>query len=464
MQIVNNLLKQYKHGKVGLSGLTDDLLVVYLKKIYTESNRNVVVLTNTLFEANKIYQLLMKEMENPLLFPMDDFLTSEALAISPDLKVSRLETINSIISSDKCQVVVTHLMGFLRYLPPKQEWKNSIVSLAKGISIKKDALIHDLYKIGYTNETIVTKTGEIGTRGYIVDVFPVKESNPIRIEFWGDEIDSIRYFDLDTQLSIKEIDNINIYPFDEFIVDATDEDDRKQKYLSAYTETSKISDYLDNPVIVYIDYNQIKNAYLMLREEIFDYHTQHDNLRQTDYMHFFESINYPDELYVMNIDNIMPDTKLDYIDKYDAKPTPKYNSNIEQLNTDLETYLALGKTIIISFKNNNNINNFVSFLAHPYIVTDENNIFDKKINIIEKDITSGYIINNFVVLTEKDLFKKAETKSVYKSQFKYGTKIKDLAKLSIGDYVVHQIHGIGVYCGIETLVKNGVKKDYLQIR
>jgi len=463
MQFIKKLLRPYQHGKVGLSGLTDDLLVIYLRKIYEENQRNIIILTSTLFEANRIYQSLQKEIDNPLLFPMDDFLTSEALAISPDLKVSRLETINSIIMEDKKQIVVTHLMGFLRFLPTKYNWKNSILNLSRGSIIKKDVLIRKLYQIGYTNETIVSKTGEIGTRGYIVDVFPIMETNPIRIEFWGDEIESIRYFDLDSQLSIEEINSINIYPFDEFISDAEDIKDRKQKNLPLYTEVSKIGDYLDNPVVVYIDYNQIKNSYLLLRDEIFNYHNEQELNNDTSYIHNLEEIDYSDELYVMNIDNLLPTIKLDYIDKYDVKLPQKYNSNIEQVNKDLLTYIELGKTVIICLKGTNQIKNFFSFLNQSYIVTDEDNVFNNRINVIKRDVGSGYIIGNYVVLSERDLFKKTENKGIYKSQFKYGTKIKDLTKLCIGDYVVHQIHGIGQYCGIETLTKNGVKKDYLQI-
>jgi transcription-repair coupling factor (superfamily II helicase) len=464
MQIVNRLFKYYNNGKVGLSGLTDALLVLYLKKIYKENNRNILILTNSLFEANKIHQLLIKEVDDTLLFPMDDFLTSEALAVSPDLKVNRLETINTLVSSKENHIVVTHLMGYLRFLPEKSAWEKSIIKLIKGNTIKKDKLINDLYNIGYENETIVTKTGEMGTRGYIVDLFPIKESNPIRIEFWGDEIDSIRYFDLDSQLSIKEINEIDIYPFEEFVADVNDEGMRKQKYLPHYTNVSSICGYLDNPLIVYIDYNQIKNAYLMLREEIFNYHIEHRDNIDTTYMHNLEDITSNDEIYVMNIDNILADIKLDYVDRYDSKTVQSYNSNIEQVNKDLETYLVLGKTIIICLKSNVQIESFASMLNHQYVFTNEENIFEGKINIIQKDIVNGFIIGNLVVLSDKDLFKRTETRAVYKSQFKYGTKIKDITKLSVGDYVVHQIHGIGIYCGIETLIKNGVKKDYLQIR
>lgn len=464
MQIISDLFKKYEYGKVGLSGLTDDLLVVYIKKIFAESNRNIIIVMNTLFEANKIYQLLLKEKEEALLFPMDDFLTSEALAISPDLKVSRLETINTIVFKNQKQIVITHLMGFLRYLPLKSVWLESMYSFNAGQVISKEDLIRKLHNIGYINETVVSATGEMATRGYIVDVFPINESNPIRIEFWGDEIESIRYFDLDTQLSIKSIESINIYPFDEFIADNVDSNMRKQKYLPLFTEVSKISDYLDNPIIIYNDYNQLKNTYIRLAEEIFNYHVDHDNEKETSYMHDFEKINYNDELYVMSTDNILPNVKLSSIDAYSSKSANYYEGIIEKINADLNKYLQLKKTIIICFKSRNQLNNFISFLDSPYVLTDEFNIQLNKINLIQKDIVLGYEIGNFIVLCENNLFKASESKGVYKSQFKYGTKIKDLSKLSIGDYVVHQIHGVGIYCGIETIIKNGIKKDYIKIK
>ncbi|MDD4643685.1 MAG: transcription-repair coupling factor [Bacilli bacterium] len=464
MQILDKLFKDYEGGKVGLSGLTDALLVAYLKKIHHYRNRNIIILTSTLFEADKIYQLLLKEDDRALLFPMDDFLTSEALAISPDLQISRLETINKIVSSNQSQIVVTHLMGFLRYLPKRSEWKKRIVKLNKGDSIAKEALTRRLYDIGYTSEVLVTKTGEMGTRGFIVDVFPIGEVNPIRIEFWGDEIESIRYFDLDNQLSIKHIDSIEIYPASEFIADGVEEDERKQKYLPLYTEVDNISDYLDDPIIAYIDHNQISNAYLLLRKEIFNYHQECGCSKEISYMHFFEKINYQDEIYVMYLDNILPDIKLEYIDKYESKPPPQYDGNIGQLNKDLNMYLNLGKTIVLCMKSIDQINKFVPCLTTPYIITDESNIVENQINIINKNIGRGFMVDNYIFLSDRNLFRDSDSRATYKSQFKYGTKIKDLTKINVGDYVVHQVHGIGIYCGIETLKKDGVKKDYLKIQ
>lgn len=463
MQILNELFKDYEGGKIGLSGLTEALLVAYFKKIYLHQRRNLVILTSTLFEADKIYQALLKEGINTLLFPMDDFITSEALAISPDLEVSRLETINKTIFSKQKQIIVTHLMGFLRYLPQRKAWEENIIRLNKESSITKEDLINRLYNIGYKNEVLVTKTGEMATRGYIVDVFPIGEDNPSRIEFWDDNIESIRYFDLDSQLSIEEMDKIEIYPASEFIASHVEDSERKQKYLPFYTKVSKISDYLDDPVIVYIDHNQIKNAYLHMTEEIFAYHQEFGESRETAYMHQFGKSDYKDEIYVMRLDNILPNVKLKYTDEYQAKSVPQYDGNIKQLNKDLNTYLDLGKTIVICMKSQNQINNFIPSLVVPNVITNQDYILAKQVNVIEKNIDRGFKFDDYIFISSSDIVKDNEIRVTYKSQFKYSTKIKDLTKINIGDYVVHQTHGIGIYRGIETLTKNGIKRDYLKI-
>ena len=101
-----------------VNGLTNELKCLYLYNLYKKYKKNILFVSNTLFEANMYYQSISNYEKNVLLFPMDDFITSEALAISPELKITRLETLNSLIQTDK-KIVVTNLMGFLRYLPTK---------------------------------------------------------------------------------------------------------------------------------------------------------------------------------------------------------------------------------------------------------------------------------------------------------------------------------------------------------
>ena len=201
-----------------VTGLTKELNVFYMLELFKKEKRNMVILTNTLYEANMYYDSLKTYTDDVYLFPMDDFLTSVAVAISPDLKIKRLETLEQIRSNNKA-IVVTNLMGFLRYLPDKNNISNLEFQLELNKEIKRDKILEILEKYGYVKESIVTTTGEYAVRGYIIDVFVIDEEHPIRIEFFGDEIDSIRYFDESTQLSIKEIKSIKIKPYTEVVSD-----------------------------------------------------------------------------------------------------------------------------------------------------------------------------------------------------------------------------------------------------
>jgi transcription-repair coupling factor (superfamily II helicase) len=465
MKFIENIFSEYKGGKLGLSGLTDELLCVYLNKIYTNNKQDIVIVTSTLFEANKIYQILIKFTNNVLFFPMDDFLTSEALAISPNLKINRLETIADIIKNKHPNIIVTHLMGFLRYLPSKDLFHRRIIKIKEGEEIKKENLVRSLYELGYNRETIVTQIGDFGERGFVVDIFPITEENPVRIEFWGDAIESIKYFDLNTQRSINKIKEINIYPFSEFLIPKSAESIiKKQKYLSIYSdEIVNISNYLNKPIVVYKDYQQIINANLQLREEILNYKQNNKEELETNYMFELEKLNYTNEIYINVEKRNAPKIAIDSFELYNSKPIIIYQQSIN-IKQQLNKMLTQGKTIIIYVTTDAQINNLENVLGRNFVITNENNINKKCINIIKRDIMACYMIENYIVLSYANLFNDATNNVIYHSKYKYGNKIKNINKLKIGDYVVHNINGIGVYAGIATLNKKGIKKDYLQIK
>ena len=202
MDILSNIIDiNYKKG-MGITGITDEFFSLYLTELQKKTSKNILVVVNSLYEANKIMSSLDSYTTNNYLFPMDDFLTSEAIAISPDLEINRLETLNATFLNDK-KIVVTNLMGYLRFLPEKKLYQDAILNINKGFTIEPKDLVKSLDKLGYKKESIVTKTGEFGIRGYVIDVYPVGEDNPVRIEFFGDEIDSVRYFNPNNQRSIK---------------------------------------------------------------------------------------------------------------------------------------------------------------------------------------------------------------------------------------------------------------------
>ena len=277
MNLLDDVLHFDLKKDMGLYNLTDEFFCVVLEALLKKNNQNILVVVDSLFEANKLYNLLNNYNDNVYLFPMDDFLTSEALAISPDLMITRLETIHVLNSNKRC-IVVTNLMGYLRFLPNHDTYLNHIISLKVGDVISPKELVQKLVSIGYSRDTIVNKTGEFGVRGYVVDVFPIDEESPIRIEFFDDEIESIRFFDSDSQKSISSIDSISILPFSEFITfsSVSEEHSGKQKFLPLYDDVKNILDYMGGCYTFFKDYNLLTNSYLNIMNEVSTYKEDKD--------------------------------------------------------------------------------------------------------------------------------------------------------------------------------------------
>ena len=447
MNVFDDFIKiDYSNGKKTIEGLTKGILPLYLYDLYKKTNRGLFVVTNTLYEANKLYNAITNYTNDALLFPMDDFLTTQIATISPELKSIRLSTINELLKNNN-KIVVTHLMGYLKFVSKKEKNIKNILELKKGENYDRDKLLETLNFIGYNRDTIVTTTGEFAVRGFIIDVFPINEQEPIRIEFFGDEIESIRTFDYETQLSKKELESIEIRPFNE---------------INSTTNESSLLDYMDNPILTFIDYNQIKNGYKNLVSEMFEYNER--NNTNLTYMHDFNNLQKDDELYVMLTDNLITDLKIMGQIKFISDSVPTFNGNIEQIKEFVYGKIDSNKTVIIALNTEKQIKNFNEYVCEKSIITNEKNVVEGKINLILKSLISGFEYKNYVVLSSNDLYGTKKHKTNFKTNYKIGTKIKDINKLNIGDYVVHNMHGIGIYCGIVTLNKGGIKKDYLKVK
>ena len=446
MNLLEDLIQIDNSKTRGLVGLNDEFFSLYLNKYFKNENENLLIVTSSLYEANMLNNTLSNYTNRNALFPMDDFLTCESVAQSPELKLTRLETINNILNKSK-NIIITHLDGFLKFLPARNTYEKSVIKLKKNIEYKRDQLIEELLDIGYKRETIVSKTGEIGIRGFVIDVFPVEESNPIRVEFFGDEIESIRLFDEETQKTIKEIDEIDIYPNSDVL--------NNEIYESIY-------DYLNNPTVIFKNINQIEAAYKLLQNQIMEFKESKNEDINKRYMFTFDEIKLNKVIYYNTIDNITDKVSKNCIVNFGIKEVPTFNENIETINSYISQNLQKGNTVIIAIKDYQ-IKSFVKYMTNEYVLTNINNIVDKKLNIISVSLNRGFIYKSYVLLTEFELFARKQNKSKYKLNFKYATKIKNINNLEVGDYVVHSIHGIGIYNGIKTLKQGDYLKDYLEI-
>ena len=443
-----------------IKGLNDTAFCHYISEVFLNNDQNIVVLTPTLFEANRLLNIISSYTDKALLFPMDDFLTSMAIAMSPDLEITRLETINSLLNNDK-HILVTHLMGFLRFLPSKNLYQEKIINVKKGEEYDIKKLVEKFINIGYKRDVVVSKTTDLAVRGYVIDIFPVSSVNPIRIEFFGDEVDSIRYFDPETQKSIEEISDILIYPASEYLLENDDNFDGKHHMLSVYNkEISSIMDYLPDSLLFIKDYPQIKNLQKEIKEQIKEYHDEKDENYNGKYMHTLKILDNHSKVYYLSHDSMLGDINIEDTYDYKIKEIPKFHENIEGIENFIQS--KSNSTIIICLKKYQ-IKSFTKNVDINYVITDIDHIFLGKINIIELELDDGFIYKDFVVITDKDLFETRLERKKYKTKFKYSTKIRDINKLEIGDYIVHNTSGIGIYNGIKTLSMNDIKKDYIEL-
>ena len=443
-------------------GLNKEMSSLYIYDSFIKYNKGILVVASELYEANLLFEYLSKYTDKVLFFPMDDFLTSEAISVSPEFKTERIDTLNKLINDDK-YIVVTNLMGYLRYLPLPSLWKDSNVNISVNCDYDRDSLLNKLYNMGYIRNVLVNETGNIGVRGYVIDIFPIMEENPVRIEFWGDTVTSIKYFDVDTQRSISEIDNICIYPFTEFLLnDYSIDFINSQKYLANYGSVASIYNYINDGICFFSDYNLILNSYSTLVDTIMDYDANYSADIKTNYMNSFTDIVIKHSVYIMNFDNVVNKSVKSL--KFSINNIENYDNNYEKLKSDLLNYVKNNKTVIICVLDKNMASRISDYLEIDDIIyTDECNIIDGKINLIIKSIPRGFIYGNYIVISDVDIFSLGNTVKKYKSKFKTGTRTSNILDINKGDFVVHEMFGIGIYDGLVTIPKNGMKKDYLKI-
>lgn len=434
MNIFSNIIKTYNENNIGLKGMNLGFFSLYLNKLLKETDNGIIVVTPTIYEANKLYQNF-SDTKDVFLYETDDVLTSLATSKSPELKVEKLNILKESLNNNK-KIIITDINGYLKKLPSINDFKNNIIKLKIGTDINLKNIVDNLYEIGYEKETLVTKPGEFGVRGFILDIFPLNEENPIRIEFFGDTIESIRYFEVESQKSLENIDDIEIYSISK----------TSEKYSSLY-------EYLNNPLVIFKDYSQIKISYERIMNDIFEL-----NIENPLY-----DINDIDEKKINYYFDLDDDTSLaKKVVNFNIKNVERFNSNIEIINKYLEESLKFNKTVIICLFTIN-VNNFIEILNIPYLLTDIVNIKENNINIVKYDLKEGFILDNYIFISEYELYNKKKETKRRKFNFNFATRIKDLNKLEIGDYVVHDSHGIGVYNGIKTLSKNNMLQDYIEV-
>lgn len=436
MNIFDKIIDFNYKNDTGLVNLTGEFFVLVLKKLFSSLDRALLVVTPNMYEARKLYN---KFDEDVILFEDNELNLGDGTSISPEVRVDRITSLDDLNNNGK-RIVLTDTRGYLKRLPDPSLFSKRNLTFKVGGSFSIDEIVSKLDSFGYSRTSIVGKTGDFSVRGFVLDIFPVGEDDPVRLEFFGDDIESIRTFDVDSQKSLVRKDEVRVLPF---LETSSDND-------------SFIYDYLDNPIVVYKDFEQIRFAYDKMVSDDF-------NLGYDTGSNFYDirSVDVSDRLYYFDFDSPISSDFAREIVSFGALEVPMFNEDFSRINKYISDVICDKKTVVLCVTTAN-FNGFLDKISVPFVITDFDNIYEGKVNVVNKKLAEGFEFNNYVFLTDYELFGKKSV--VYKkSRFKNSSKIRDLSKIDIGDYVVHDAHGIGIYNGIRVLNKGGIEADYLEI-
>lgn len=410
----------YKNNSV-ICGLTSELNVFYVLNLFKKQKKNIIFLVSSIYEANNYYNLFQTYSDDVLLFLKDEFI-SDVVASSPELKLTRLNTLDKL--SSKNYIIICNLMGYLMLLPNNKEFSQSKMLIKVGNNLPRKKLLDTLFEFGYNKDALTTASGDFSVRGMIVDIYLINEKHPIRIEFDDDIVSTIRYFDENTQMTINSIDEIMLKPIVEINTN----------------KTSSIYDYTNKATLVNVDLPQINASYKKICEDITAY-KQHSD-KHEKLLYELDEIN-PE--YVLTLNHFKTDkSDIEIV----TQSIDNFNNDIPLLQENVIKWKESGKDIYFYLSNDNEIKKIRELFTN--------------VNIIKKKINHGFIIGKYVIISEFDIDNiKRDYK--YQNNLYGGKKIVDYNELNKGDYVVHINHGIGIYNGLVSLTSNNITKDYIQI-
>ena len=497
---------------IALSGLTDVGMVQMISATSEFTKRPICILTYNEIQAKKVLEDVKYFTDKVYYLPKKEVVTYDYVAESKDLPYERIEILNKI-QEMKTGIIITTIETALQKMISRKALYKNVLKLKVGDILNLEEVKKILVDLGYSRCDLIEGRGQFSVRGGIVDI-SLAEKEGIRIEFWGDEIDSIRYFNIISQRSTENIDKITIYPAHEYILEKSIDsviskirktvfNEKVQNQIEQDIEIIKIGNYI-NKIDKYFDafYDEqetildyLSNKFLVVLDEITKIKQRAINVNK-DSQNIIQLLMDKEKIVPDAIKNICNfeqiQEKLDskqiiYIEKLDNDiklQAEKYNWVYKEKNfvkTEIEIFF---KEILKAQENKTKVYILAETKEKAKKICsllDEQEIlykFEEKLNqqIIAKSeesfatVSIGKLSSGFecfdtkqIVITSQELIEGEKRKKYKSSAFKEGEKVV-YADLKIGDYVVHKNYGIGIFIGVNTITADGTTKDYIKIK
>jgi len=517
-------IKDFK-SPISTSGIVDENIGHIAYALNQHTNRSILIITHSEIKAKRIHDDI-KNFDDRIveLFPDKEIIFYKVDAISSERTVDRLRVLSRLTEGEPI-IVVAHIDAVLNKLISPNIFKESSLTIKQEDIVDLKDLARKLVLSGYKRENMVEAVGQFSIRGGIIDFFPPNSENPYRIELFDDEIDSIRTFDVENQRSIKMVQSVNIPPVKEILIledykreiieNITEELNRvleneklstkiKEKiedkfvgYIKEIEENLYISNmdmlipyipeeyisnilgYFRNDSIVFVDEpKRVEERVESLREQFLMRYS--DVLKIGEVLPGHERINHEYDYVVDEIKKkiCIINTSITKIDgkfnpvsvlKFPTKSMQSFHNNMELLNQELNYYKYRGYKVIIFSGTEDKGKTLYSALTYLGTVCNYSDDINKEIKssqvfIVPISIHGGFEYTDIklAVISDKDIY--GSIKEIRRAKKRSSKNAVSFVDLKVGDYVVHENHGIGQYAGVEQLNIQGIVKDYLVIK
>ena len=501
-----------KKSPIAISGLTDVGMVQMLSATKEFAKKPICIITYNEMQARKIIEDLKYFTDKITYIPKKEIVTYDYVAESKDLPYERIEALNQV-QGMKTGIVVTTIEAVAQKMISKKSLYKNVLKFKIGEEHKLEEVKQKLIDLGYVRYDLIDGRGQFSVRGGIVDI-SITDKKGIRIEFWGDEVDSIRYFNIVSQRSTENTDTATIFPAHEYLLETdittvinkienTIYNDNLQvqvkqdieiirsgnyiskidKYLNSFYEKQEtILDYLNDKFIIALD--EINK----INQRIENVNLDSQNVMQLlaekgkivpdaiktimNYIQFEEKIEKRQLIYLAKTDDELRIQAEKYNWIYKEKNF--YKSEIEILFKELIKAQEAKKKIYILAETKEKAKKICTLLNEHEIINKYEEKLDKTIIVKNTEslvtVTVGKLSAGFecfdtnqLVITSQELIEGEKRKTYKSSAFKEGEKVV-FADLKIGDYVVHKNYGIGIFIGVNTITADGTTKDYIKIK
>ncbi|WP_281355378.1 transcription-repair coupling factor [Lentilactobacillus kribbianus] len=515
--LMRNVASNSRQLVTGSNGSATTLLLATIVK---NQHQPIIVICDTLYHADQLVSDLVNVLPPDMVyeFPVEEMIAAELATSSPAFRSQRVLALNQLLSGQPA-VIVTAVSGLRRLLPSPEQFKAAKLKLTIGDEVDLTQLRLNLHQMGYVNQKMVAAPGEYSIRGSIVDVYPLNNDYPVRLDFFDTEVDSMRIFDSADQRSIENIAEVEILPASDILITdvqrqilvkkltdvlkkETSQANAEQAALLTdhvesqitdiqagladtslvlysqwlYEQPTTLLDYLSTDgITIFDDYSRLQDAdrdlagsqQNWLADEVKAGKAFQATHYTTDLATVFKADQHA-QILLSLFQKGLGKMRLDDVVDLTTRPMQQFFSQMPMLKTEVGRWQKQKQTVIMLVDDELRVQKVAKTMADFEIAvtqTTADNIIPETVQIISGQLHNGFELPeaNLAIITEKELFGQVTKKRPSHQTFNNAERIKSYTDLKPGDYVVHVNHGIGRYEGMKTMEVDGKHQDYLTI-